>query len=326
MSFQELSSFYRNLAELENSGISLAQSFETFLKGERRPERVQQYRYITQQLKAGRPLTQSLKFLKFVPMIDIPMIQAGESSGRLVEVLKVLSKRYSETVTAAKSIRGQLIQPFLTFLVALFVPPLPAVFSGSLSLATYLLRSFGGLAITLGLAFGFHWIWRQSYFNFQMGQLFHGVLRLLPFFRPLSLKMAEEKFASTLAMMLESGIDVFSAIQMSSHAAGPSNIREAAERMMPLLQKGMTLSAAFQMETAFSLEMNNAIHMGSESGTLPEFLKRHSSRLKDQIDERMRAFVKIFPILIYIFVAAYVAFSIVSSSMESMNSMKIESV
>lgn len=312
MTLGELSRFYRNLAELEHSGISPLQAFETFKRGERRSERAMKYEYVIQQIKKGRSLSQSLAFVKMIPVFDVPLVKAAEDSGRLVETFKVLAKRYGDLQSAIRQIRSQLLKPFITLVVALFVPSLPALFSGELSLWDYLIRSFGGLFVIISLIYVLNDLWIRSYFDYEKARQLQSILRHLPFFSSFSSKSAIQRFVSTLAMMLEAGIDAFTSLQQAAKASVRDEIVSAVHRMLPKLKDGGSMPALFMSESVFPEDLSSAILLGQESGKLPEFLKRYASGLEAQIQEKLQAFIKIFPVVVYLIIAAYVAFLIIS--------------
>lgn len=321
MSLEELSRFYSNLAELEHSGISPLQAFEALKKGERRSQRLLQFQYVLQQIKKGRSLSQSLAFVKLIPVADLPLVKAAEESGRLVETFKILAKKYSDLNQAIRQIRSQLIKPFATLVVALFVPLLPELVSGRLSLLAYLIRSFGVLFVVLALVYVLNHLWMQSFFDYNQARRLQAILKGLPFIRGIRAMSALARFSLTWAIMLEAGIDAFSSLQQAAKASVKEDIEAAVRSILLKLKAGASLPTLFAAEPSFPQDLSSAVLLGYESGKLPEFLKRYSSRLEGQIDEQLQAFVKVFPMVIYLMIATYVAFLIISFYLERLNAL-----
>lgn len=307
MSFVELSRFYHNLAALDHAGLTYLKAFEGFQRTEKDKERFFQYQFMIGHLKGNRPLATGLKFSKLIPVLDVPLLKAAEDSGRLVEILKTLSKKYNDAALAEKEIRSQLIQPYFTFIVALFVPAFPELFAGKISLAVYLRNSMGTLIVVTGIFYGFYEVWMRSFYELKMARLFHLTFYYLPFFNGLMKRVALEKFSSGLAIMLDSGMDLFESLNQSALCSADPHIQSAINQMIPMIRQGVDIGRVFQAHSYFSSDLVNSISMGADSGKLPEFLRRYSETVQDEINVRLKIVTKFIPLTIYFGVAVYVA-------------------
>ncbi len=311
MPLHELSQFYRHFAELDQAGITYAKCFDLLKKNEKSADKILQMNFMIEHLKRGRSLSDGLKFVKLVPAFDIPLIKAAEDSGRIVEVLKNLSKKYDVADMAAKSIRSQLFKPYFTLVVALFVPTFPDYFMQKVTLFSYLKNSLGILGVISAAAFGMYHLWQKSFYDLEKAKLLHVIQGYLPFFRGLAAKIALEKFARAFGMMLDSGMDLFDSLTQASLCSADSHIASSVNRIIPQIRSGKSLGQCLQAENFFPLDLVTAMNLGTESGKLPEFLKRYSDGLKLEIDRKIQLAVKAIPIVMYWVVTAYVAFTLV---------------
>jgi type IV pilus assembly protein PilC len=307
LNFAQLSRFYNNLATLDQAGLTYLKAFEGFKRTEKDPDQIYKIQFMISHIQKNRPLSDGFKFIKYVPAFDIPLIKAAEASGRLVEVFKILSKKYADAVVAEKEIRGQLIQPFITFIVALFVPSFPDLFTNKISLAVYLRNSLGILILVCAAIYTLYRSWMKSFYDLAMARKLYSFFSHVPFFKGLNQKIALHKFASGLGMMLDSGMDLFDSLKQASQCSGDPQLASAIEKFIPMLKQGADLTKAFQTVNYFPGEFVNAVSLGNDSGKLPEFLRNYSQQLQDEIDMKVKVLTKVVPIIIYIVVTVYVA-------------------
>ncbi len=307
LSFSQLSRFYNNLATLDQAGLTYLKAFEGFQRTEKDPDQLYKIQFMISHIQKNRPLSDGFKFIKYVPAFDIPLIKSAESSGRLVDVFKTLSKKYADSAAAEKDIRGQLVQPFITFVVALFVPSFPDLFTNKISLAVYLRNSFGVLIFVAVALFFLYRSWLKSFYELAVAQKLYKVQSYIPFFRSLNQKVALHKFSSGLGMMLDSGMDLFESLKQASQCSGDPGITSAINRFITMLKQGLDVTKAFQTVNYFPAEFINAISLGHDSGKLPEFLNNYCRQLQDEIDMKIKVLTKVVPMIIYIVVTIYVA-------------------
>lgn len=306
LNFSELSRFYQNLATLDQAGLTYLKTFEGLKRTEKDPEQIYKIQFMISHIQKNRPLSDGFKFIKYVPVFDIPLIKAAESSGRLVEVFKTLSKRYADMVNSEKEIRGQLIQPLVTLVVALFVPSFPDLFTNKISLAMYLRNSLGVFVLIGGAIFALYRSWMRSFYDLAMARKLYTFFSYVPFFKDLNQKIAFHKFSSGLAMMLDSGMDLFESLKQASQCSGDPEVSAAMDQFVPLLKQGVEITKAFQRVERLPGEFVNAVSLGADSGKLPEFLRNYSQQLQDEIDRKMKVLTKVVPIIVYIVVTLYV--------------------
>lgn len=311
LNFSELGRFYSNLATMDDAGLTYLNVFESFKKTEKDPDQIYKIQFMISHLTKNRPLVEGLRYAKYVPVFDIPLIKAAEDSGRLVEVFRILSKKYNEAADSEKQVRGGLIQPGITLIVALFVPSFPDLFLQKITLAAYLKNSLGWLVVIAGGFYGFYYAWMRSFYDLKMAQSLFQVLSYIPFMRGLNQKIALEKFVTGLAMMLDSGMDLFESLNQSARCASDPKIAAAVAQFIPMIKSGVDIAKVFQTEKHFPHELVNAIGLGADSGKLPEFLRVYGQRLNEEINSKIKVLTKVIPVLIYIGVTFYIAYRVV---------------
>lgn len=269
-------------------------------------------------LRSGRTLAVSLQVSDLVPVFDIPLITAAEKAGNLQQVFDNLTRSYERQYEAEKKIRGGLWQPLFTLCVALFVPSLPDLFTDKITPKAYMLHSFGTLGVVLALLFGFAHFWQLSYYDISLARLRFEILSFIPVINKLSEKSSLRSFADTLALMLESGIDINEALIHAGRCSPDERVQIATQKISVAIKNGHGLSESFRLERIFPEDIQNSIILGHKSGKLPEFLTRSALRLRQEVEDGIAFISKIVPRILYGVVVLYVGYVIAKNQMGHM--------
>lgn len=296
---------------MQSAGVGLVSFFQTIANSEKNPERKKQFQYLIENLKKGRPLAQTLRHTSLLPVYDIPLIESGEKSGTLTRVCDILAKNYQISADSVKSVRAGMTKPLFTFAAALFIPSFPDLFLEKITLRQYLTHSLGTLTVVVLIAIGLYRLFMASYFNIEAARLRHKILLHIPFVRTIAQRMVQEKFCSSLAIMLEAGLPLYDAISLAGQTSAEPEILSASQRIIRLSKAGTPLPKAFQMEAIFSDDIKNSITLGIESGKVPTFLERSAKNLKKDIDAGIDKITKAIPHIVYWAVVLYVAWTII---------------
>jgi type IV pilus assembly protein PilC len=127
----QVAQFCRILATLLAGGIPLVQALETARQTVTSPLLRRTLNEATQQVRGGKPLSESLSQGHFFPGMAIEMIEVGESSGALHPMLAGVADFYEEDVSTVLAALLSLIEPAILIfmgivvafvLVALYLP------------------------------------------------------------------------------------------------------------------------------------------------------------------------------------------------------------
>lgn len=293
-----------------NSGVGLIQFFESIQKSEKKVERKKKLAFIVLELKKGKTLHATLARTDLLPVFDLPVIESGEKSGKLPYVFDILSRNYTQSARAEQAVKAGLPQPFFMFVIALFVPKAPQLFTGQLTMQSYLITNFSVIIAVLLIYYAINRVFMMSYYNIEVARARHKAFLYIPFLRSLTQKMALERFAASMALMLDAGLPILEALSLAGKTSPEQDITMASRRIIAEIKSSRSMVRAFQMESVFSEDLVNGISMGSESGKLPEFLNRTAELLKAEITGRIERVSKALPVMIYWFVVFYTAWTI----------------
>jgi type II secretory pathway component PulF len=232
------------------------------------------------------------------------MLQAGEASGALPEVLDRLTYIIEHENKIRSDVKSALQYPMivifflaiaffvlLTFVIPKFVPifnkanialPIPTKISILLYqfLSNYWYVILAGVAaVALILAY---------YLKTEQGRYVRDTVYMkLPIIGPLFIKAAMSRFASIFAILQSSGVAVLESLRILSGTIGNSAISREFELIGEKLEEGRGISDPLKSARYFTPIVVNMVAIGEESGNLAEMLSDISEHYDSELEYAM---------------------------------------
>lgn len=322
---QTFAIFFRHLHACMRAGISLAEALTLFAQTEQRSPLRQVAEKAALRLAQGTSLSQALTETRFIfPPFVLPMVQTGEKSGKLDETFHLLKEHFEREHKFQQELRWRTFYPRLLAGIAIVMMliitiAIPLTIQGlrpdlGFYASHYQQAAGGGMTAALLLAaLFFAWaLWKflaQQPFFASVTE----IIRLsVPWFSSLPRLLFASRFARALAMMVSAGVETGQSLEMAGEASGSWQIKEAAKRLSPRLQRGENFSAVL---TSIPLLPPIVVHMvatGERSGTLDEGLNKAAEFLESEADVAMRSQAIVTGIGIYLLVALIIGYFIIS--------------
>jgi len=292
----------RQLSSLLGAGITVIRALDMLYQQMESKNAKEVIGNIYDSIQAGKTLSEAFRDQeKALPSIMIYMIAAGEESGRLDEVMIRLSTHFEKENKLKNKVAAAMVYPIIlacvTFAITLglmvfVVPqfaktleglgaPLPAltkaVMAMSQSLITfwYIYLLFGITAVILWRA------WVRS----EKGALAWDKLKLKIPIVGKSVKMtAASRFTRTMSTLLQSGINVLEAMEITSRTLGNHYLEARLYESRNDIRKGMSLSRSIRGISEFPPMIYAMMAIGEESGTLDAILDRAADFFEDEAD------------------------------------------
>lgn len=312
--FHGRAEFYLRLAQFLGAGLSPAEALEDLAATPPQASLRRLANALSAELSAGRPLGEC--FRRHEPefgLLDVALVEAGERSGRLAPCFQQLADYYRERGELAASFLGQVAYPafvlhfgFLVFGVLLpwaqsqFTRSLPALLLHTL----LLLLPLYGLGALLILALqGRAQGWRSG---------LERVLGWVPMLGPARRALALSRLAFALEALVAAGVHFPQAWSIAARASSSPRLLRIVDRWNLPLQAGQTPSALVGSEPAFHGFFANLYATGEKTGTLQESLHRLAEHFRAEGVAKARQFTAWMPRLLYLGVAGFLAWRIVS--------------
>lgn len=228
------------------------------------------------------------------------MIQAGEKSGRLPEVLDRLVYLLQHEHKVKSDIKAALRYPIIVvfaltgaffFLLGFVIPQFVQIFEGAdidLPLPTQ-------IAVTLHAWIIVNWHISFAVFGAVLTALIlylktdHGQLQKdrfllrLPILGPVFVKGAMARFSSIFAILQASGVSVINTLGILSGTIGNVAISLEFDKLQEKLREGKGISGPLRQARYFTPMVVNMVAIGEESGNLDEMLQEVSGHYDDEV-------------------------------------------
>lgn len=304
MTLRDLSFFYQNLVVTQEAGIDLIQFFESMIMTSPGYLQKRKIRYLVERLKAGANLVTAFKASSLIPINDLPILEAGEKTGKLVLVFKLLQKNYQYAAEAESRVKYGLIMPGLFIILAVFIPSIPALINETITLRYYLVKNLLILALVFGSARWIYYLFMKSYYDERLAQKRRELSGRVVLLKRITTTIALEKFCKALEISLDVGMLMTDALKIAGDSSGDHEVKMASRRIIAEVKSGRDLVQPFEMESIFTHEIKNAIRSGDKTGTIPYFLSNISDNMRSDVQIAIVSVSSAIPVIVYWVAAA----------------------
>ncbi|MDH3669696.1 MAG: type II secretion system inner membrane protein GspF [Gammaproteobacteria bacterium] len=278
----------------------------------------------------GQSLARGIEaFPQAFPDIYQHMVEAGEQSGQLAQVLERLADYTEDRQALRQKVVLAFIYPALVTLVAIVivtfllinvVPQVTRVFENTgqtLPLVTRVLimtSDFvraGGVWWLVGIAVIFVGV-RVMLRNKRMHRYWHGLLLKLPLVGRLVRGVNAARFASTLGILTSSGIPLLQAMQSAVLVVANLPMRAAVDDALRQVREGAGLARALGKAKLFPPLVIHLIASGEASGNLDIMLARAAETQARELENWVRALTALLEPVMILVVGAVVGFIVLA--------------
>lgn len=289
---------------------------------------------VRQRIRQGDRLGVALQRANLpIPDLLIGIVSAGESAGDLAGSLARAAELSESRAQLAGAIRNALAYPALlgavgtislVVIVGILLPKFATVIEDLGAQAPVLTRfllaasdvaraAILPMLVTATVAV----IWLRSWMAERAKRArLHAWLLRVPLLRDLRLASASSRLCNALAALLDSGVSIGFALQLSSRAAGDDAIAARLLAARDRVVGGARLSAAFADEHCVTTMARRLIRAGEESGRMIPMLRKAAELDARGVATHVKTLVSLLePTLIVIFAAivAFVAIALVQA-------------
>lgn len=319
VSLSDLCIMTRQFATLQNAHIPLDESLKALTQQVDNPVLQNTLSALKDAVSEGISLGDAVKAHPNVfNRLYVNMVRAGESSGSLALVLG----RLADFLEAQNATRGQVMS-------AITYPALMIVASGSIILFLFvkivpgLMKVFDSLRVTIPwytkLSIGIsnalqnYWMvggmmlvgayfWFKSWIGKPAGRRrFDEICLQLPLFGPIIMRMMVSRFTKTLATLLNSGVPIIQALDITKNVITNTVIANVLEEAKIAVQEGQSLGRTIEASGQFPPLVTQMIMTGEKTGQLEEMLEHVSVAYDAEVDRKISAMISLIePIMIVV--------------------------
>ncbi|MBI4387929.1 MAG: type II secretion system F family protein [Candidatus Omnitrophica bacterium] len=294
--------FARQMATMVEAGVPLVQALDILGEQSENLSLKKIVIDIHNSVESGKSLSEAMeKHKKVFSNFFVSMVHAGESSGRLDEILDRLATYIEKSSALQKKVRSALIYPavvstiavlitmgMLTFVIPKFAgifeslnAPLPLPTRLLIGLSTFLRQYL--LVIIVVFAIGT--VLFIQFINTKKGRLWFDSRKLtVLLFGPLLLKVAVSKFSRTLSTLIKSGVPILTSLDIVAKTAGNRLIELVVQDVRNSIKEGESISVPLGKKKVFPPMVIRMVSVGEETGELEKMLTKIADFYDTQVD------------------------------------------
>ena len=298
----EISRFTRQFAVMIEAGLPLVQCLDILAAQTTNKVLAKVIANVRDTVSSGSTLADALaKEKKVFDQLYVSMIEAGEVGGALDVILKRLADYREKADAIKRKIKGALTYPaimlvmlvLISFVMLTFVIPIFAgMFEGlgaELPKPTQIVINLsnwlkGNLHLIIGGVILIIIIYKLMRKNSKTRYYLDYLFLKLPLFGMLIRKTAVARFSRTLGTLIQSGVNIIDALQVTAKTAGNDVIARAIKNAIIAISQGETIARPLEESRVFPPMVVQMINVGEKTGNLDTMLAKIADFYEEEVD------------------------------------------
>jgi type IV pilus assembly protein PilC len=320
----ELAIFTQQIASLLTAGLPLVQCLEALQEQTEDPVFRIIIRDVRADISSGNSFSASVKkFPRAFNSLFISMVEAGEASGALAEILTKVAGYFESTVKLTKKVKSAMTYPIAVICLAIalvnvlliFVIPVFAEmfssFGKALPMPTQLLIDTSNF-----MKHNFHWIvigvvlfwylFKKAIATPKGRRIKDQLLVRAPIFGGLIHKMTLSRFARTYATLIRSGVPILRTLEIVSAASNKVQIEDACVEIAKHVSQGGQVSEILAVNPFFPPMMKHMVKAGEATGNVDGMLNKTADFYDTECDATVAALTSLIEPLLIVFLGVIV--------------------
>jgi type IV pilus assembly protein PilC len=324
---REKVTFFQLMAVMINAGVPIIRCLYVLSDQNPNPKLKNIIRALGAQMEEGSSLSKAMaQHSDLFSESERGMISSGEASGNLNEILKDIAKQAEKGAQIISKVKGAMAYPTaimaimliaVVLMLTLVVPKISALFTQSsqeLPLSTKILigaseyAQHGWVYMILGaLVFsgGFYVFSRQKRGKY----LLHFALLYVPIFGKLMRELMIARFTRVLASLLNSGIPIVKALEITSHAVGNEVYKQRIDFASQDVAQGIPLGENLTDNSfLFPPMVASMVLVGEQTANLVEVCNKIADFYETEVDNMVSTLSKLMEPIILVVMGGTVGF------------------
>lgn len=332
--------FTRQLSSMINTGLTLIESLNILKKQSGNPQMEALIEDLLVNISEGMSFSQALSNHKDVfSDTYTALIKASETGGLLDKLLSRLADNLEKSEEIKSDIRTAMFYPMIIVtgmigIIAIMnifvIPPLGSIYEAmnlDLPIFTKVVLAISKFTISfwpvvLASCIIFIIFFKQFSKTVYGIRVIDKVKMKTPILGNVFILSSLAQITSTLSLLIRSGASILEALNISANVSQLVYHKDAIKASEQLVEKGVSMSTAFQNQNIFPLLMVQMTKVGEETGKIDDNLERVSEYFQRELNNQVKALTSgIEPILIVV-LGVTIGFLILSVMMPIFNLMQ----
>jgi type IV pilus assembly protein PilC len=334
---KELAVFCRQFATMVNSGLPILRALAILADQTSSKELGKTLTQVRTDVEQGSSLSGALqKHPKAFNDLFVSMVRAGETGGVLDDVLLDLADMIEKEVELRRRIKSAMTYPVVVVILVmlimaamlLFIVPqfetIYASLGSKLPLPTRVLlgasnavRTYWWAVLLGGAAFVFAF---RRYRQTPAGRAQIDSIKIrVPVFGALFHKVALARFASTLGMLLKSGVPILQAMDIVKDTVNNRVIAKAVDDVKGSIREGESIAKPLAKHAVFPPMVVQMLAVGEETGAVDTMLVKVAEFYNQEVEATVDALTSLIEPLLIAVVGGFVGAAVVALYMPMFN-------
>ncbi len=311
------------LGLLLDKNVHITSAIEIVAKQQEDSELKEKLLKVKSLIAEGKSIAEAFEKVKIFPKFLIEMIRAGEASGALSSIFLSASNFIEKQNSFKSQIINALIYPsivigvgFLALIIIMnvVVPTVVKIynqFGKELPISTQIVIAFSNIFSLLLKLLPFLAVLGFFINKKYLKDNFWDKLKMkIPFFNKVFLYSQLSSWANTMAILLEGGIVLTKALEISSASLSNKILQKAVKNAVLEVEKGRKLSDVLKENSLLPETAVQLISIGEETGQLEDMFKMIADIYKKQTEKLITRFITLLEPITLIILSIMIGFFI----------------
>lgn len=327
---KDISIFCREMYFALSSGITILQSLD-IVKGQVENKKLKNIlKNVYDEVEKGKMLSEAFKKYKDLPNLFIYMIEVGEETGKIDEIMGSLADYYDSQYKQEKKIKNALIYPkflfiFSIFIVLCLVTFVVPVFVKNLLSANINLPIPTQIVVWISDFMKANWIYiilvvflfliikRTLIDKSKTYKMFRDKFIVkFKFIKNMTMQIYTARFAKTFSILFGGGISVVRCIEICSDVIGNEYLKKKLIDSKELINNGSSIAESLEISNTFPKMLIQSIKVGEESGTVEDILEKASQFYDSEANFALEKLTNLVEPVMIVILAMLVGFIVIS--------------
>jgi type II secretory pathway component PulF len=309
----EKAMLYRELAKLIGADFHVDRAVELLLGQDPKGARRIYLEGLQRGLVRGAGVAAALESenANLISGMEIALVSAGESSGKLAQPFEHLARYFSAMDAGIRQAKSALIYPLILAHLGILLPAVPSIL---LDTGTGGLMSVVGKIFFFWLVVGAVWFfWSVLSRKAVSSAAMDALLNKLPLLGKVRQHWALARFAQVFHAGLLAAMRMTHITRMAGDASQSGTFHEGAERAAARIENGSPLAVALRESGAFPRMFVDSVATAEEVGSVDHEMLRWANAEAELASEATQRAATWLPKVGYVLVVMYVAWQIIST-------------
>jgi len=327
---KELYLFSRQFASLLKAGIAILRALQVLARQTKNAYFQQVIDQIAADVRGGKSFSDSIAaYPNIFPSIYINMSRAGEEGGRIQDAMAKVADYLQAQMDIRGKVKMALVYPMMMlmcgigatiFILTSVMPKITRIFLDTrqaLPKSTVIIMWTSDFLIQ-------YWAWlalvilvvvflMKQWFKTKSGEeFFYTAMLKMPVWGDIWLKEDLARFSRTMAVLVESGIPIITAMNLSIQTVSNIFLQEQLRRCQEGMIAGRSLGDEIRQMSLIPDVMGDLIAVGEEAGSLAPSLADVADNYEREIHDAIKVMTTLFEPIMILVVGAVIGFIVIA--------------